>query len=105
MKKIFKISVTVILLIAISIFLFSCSSEQEKVEAKGRAENVISLSEVKQIIIERVPGSTEENIIEIEGEYEDNKYEYEGSMYYGGYKYEFEIDGYTGNILSWEIDD
>jgi uncharacterized membrane protein YkoI len=31
--------------------------------------------------------------------------QYEGSFYYGGYEYEFEINGVTGDILQWEIDD
>lgn len=73
--------------------------------ASAEAAEVLSIDDIKKIVLERVPGATEEDIVELESEYEDGKYEYEGSIYYNGYVYEFEIDGENGNILSWEIDD
>jgi hypothetical protein len=42
---------------------------------------------------------------ELERDYDDGVLQYEGSVYYGGYEYEFEINGVTGDILQWEIDD
>lgn len=66
---------------------------------------VISWEEAQAIALERVPGATVANIGEMETEYDDGRTEYEGSIYYNGYEYEFEIDGTTGNILKWEIDD
>ena len=57
------------------------------------------------MVLERVPGATKSDISELEREYEDGRIEYEGELNYNGYEYEFEIDGATGNILKWEIDD
>ena len=60
---------------------------------------------VISIVLDRVPGATKNDIDELECEYDDGRIEYEGELYYNGYEYEFEIDGATGNILKWEIDD
>lgn len=79
-------------------------------EQNGSPENqdtaqILDMDAVKQIVLERIPGATENDVVEIGFEYDDGRYEYEGTVYYGGYEYEFEVDGETGNILSWEIDD
>ena len=60
---------------------------------------------VISIVLDRVPGATKNDIDELECEYDDGRIEYEGELHYNGYEYEFEIDGATGNILKWEIDD
>lgn len=65
----------------------------------------IGEEQVKAIVLAKVPGATVNDIYEFEREYDDGILEYEGSIYHGGYEYEFEIDGSTGNILQWEIDD
>ena len=65
----------------------------------------IGAEKVKQIVLAKVPGAVEGNIYEFEKEYDNGRLEYEGSLYYDGYEYEFEVDGATGNILQWEIDD
>ena len=57
------------------------------------------------MFIHSLPGATEADLKEIEREIDGGRIEYEGSIWYGGYEYEFEIDGSTGNILQWEIDD
>lgn len=57
------------------------------------------------IALERIPGATRENVTEMEKDFDDGRIEYEGSIWHGGYEYEFEIDGSTGNLLKWEIDD
>ena len=65
----------------------------------------IGYERVKAIVLSKVAGASESDIYELECEYDDGRLEYEGSLYYNGYEYEFEIDGTTGNILQWEIDD
>lgn len=65
----------------------------------------IGMDAVISIILDRVPGATKNDISELECEYDDGRIEYEGELYYNGYEYEFEVDGATGNILKWEIDD
>lgn len=131
MKKRMLKNLTAALIVMAMVFAFaSCSdgggetneqTEQTTVETQAETEvqptdNVvvdvvepevedIGYDAVKSIVIDKVPGSTESNIYELEREYDDGMLQYEGSLYYGGYEYEFEINGKTGAILQWEIDD
>ncbi|MDO4746346.1 MAG: PepSY domain-containing protein [Bacillota bacterium] len=80
--------------------------ETEKVdEIEGESNSDIGYEGVVEIVLAKVPGATEDDIYEFEKEFDDGRLEYEGSLYYDGYEYEFEIDGATGNLLQWEIDD
>lgn len=65
----------------------------------------IGVEGAKAIALGMVSGANASNITEIEREYDDGRLKYEGELHYDGYEYEFEIDGTTGNILKWEIDD
>lgn len=65
----------------------------------------IGYERVRAIVLSKIAGASESDIYELEREYDDGRLEYDGSLYYNGYEYEFEIDGTTGNILQWEIDD
>lgn len=80
-------------------------TEQGGKQAQERNGNDIGLEAVKSIALAKVPGATAANIVEIERDVDNGRIEYEGSIYYNGYEYEFDIDGATGNILKWEIDD
>ncbi|MBO5159179.1 MAG: PepSY domain-containing protein [Lachnospiraceae bacterium] len=61
-------------------------------------------TEAKKIALAQVPGATESDIREFEVDYDDGRLEYDGSIYYGDMEYEFEIDGYSGAIRSWEVE-
>lgn len=76
---------------------------QHEEEHSGSGD--IGYDKAKSIVLAKVPGSTEADLVELEKEHDDGRIEYEGSIYFNGYEYEFEIDGATGNILQWEIDD
>lgn len=65
----------------------------------------ISEAEAINIALKRVKGATKNDIISFKSEYDDGRLEYEGKIKKDGVVYEFEIDGETGNILDWEIDD
>ena len=106
MRNILKIFALLMMLALICVSLISCGggSGAGTSDDKNGGE-VLSSDEIQTIVLERVPGASAEHITEMESEYDDGKYEYEGSIHYDGYKYEFEVDGETGNILSWEIDD
>ena len=64
----------------------------------------ISESEAKKIALAQAPEAKESDIREFEVDYDDGRLEYEGSIYYGEMEYEFEIDGYSGAIRSWEVE-
>ena len=71
---------------------------------KKSSNNQISESEAKKIALAQVPGAAESNIREWEVDYDDGRLEYEGSIHYNEMEYEFEIDGYSGAIRSWEVE-
>lgn len=61
--------------------------------------NVISAEEAKDIVKTKIPGA---EIVEFSLEHDDGRYEYEGTAYLDGYEYEFEINGSSGIITSWD---
>ena len=73
------------------------------VKEKPKAE--ISKQQAKEIAVSQLPGATTDNICEFEADRDNGRLTYEGSLRYNGVEYEFEIDGSSGKILSWEIDD
>lgn len=66
--------------------------------------NEITAAEAKTLALEQVPGATETDIVEFETDRDDGRISYEGKIYYNGMEYEFEIDGYSGSIRSWEAE-
>lgn len=63
----------------------------------------ITVDEAKNIIQNKVPGSSANNI-NIWEENEDGRGRFEGELFYNGIKYEFEIDPQTGIIFDWNAD-
>lgn len=64
----------------------------------------ISEADAKQIALAKVEGATEQDIRKFKSEYDNGRLEYEGKIYYGNQEFEFEIDGYTGEILEWDVE-
>ena len=52
----------------------------------------------------QVPGAAVSDIQEFKADDDDGRTEYEGKIIYDGMQYEFEIDGYSGAIRSWEVE-
>ena len=65
--------------------------------------NVISRDEAVQIILQRVPGASAQNV-RIELDEDDGWLIYEGELYYSHVEYEFELNAETGEILEWSED-
>ena len=74
--------------------------------ASSKTENSVEISEseAKKIALAQVPGAKESDIRGFEIDYDDGRLEYEGSIYFEEMEYEFEIDGYSGAIRSWEAE-
>ena len=64
----------------------------------------ITAERAKEIALAEVPGAAASDIYEFEVDRDDGRLEYEGTIYYNGTKYEFSIDGYSGAIRNWEVD-
>ena len=61
---------------------------------------VLDQDSVIQIVLERVPGASAQNV-RIELDEDDGRLKYEGELYYNHVEYEFEINAETGEILEW----
>lgn len=68
------------------------------------SNNSITADKAKSIALGQVPGAAAKDIYEFETDYDDGKLVYEGKIIYNNQEYEFEIDGYSGAIRSWESD-
>lgn len=72
---------------------------QEKTTQKSGASSYIGVAKAKEIVLQKAPGAT---ITKLELERDDGRVSYEGEAKKGSMEYEFDIDAYTGAILSWE---
>ena len=77
--------------------------EPSRSEKKASSKE-ISEAEAKKIALAQVPGAKESDIRGFEVDYDDGRLEYEGSIYFNEMEYEFEIDGFSGAIRSWEVE-
>ena len=66
------------------------------------SKQALTAEEAKALALAQVPGAAVGDIQEFEVDYDDGRVEYEGKIVYDGMKYEFEIDGYSGAIRSWD---
>ena len=73
--------------------------------ATGNGQSgTITADQAKEKALSQVPGATVSDIREFETDYDDGRLQYEGKIYYNGMEYEFEIDGYSGAIRSWDAE-
>ena len=70
----------------------------------GTASAALTADQAKEKALSQVPGATVSDIWEFETDYDDGRLQYEGKIYYNGMEYEFEIDGYSGAIRSWDAE-
>ena len=83
---------------------FDHDAEYYAPPAPSNSGGSITAEEAKAKALAQVPGATMDNIREFETDYDDGRLEYEGKIYYDHMEYEFEIDGYSGAIRSWEVE-
>ena len=64
----------------------------------------LTAAQAKEIALKQVPGATAANLHKCKLDREDGRWIYEVELVYNGREYEFEIDAYSGAILSQEIE-
>jgi uncharacterized membrane protein YkoI len=79
----------------------SKSSSGSKAADKNSDKQLISEEQARKIALEKVNGK----IVEFELDYDDGRPEYEIEIRADGKEYDLEIDGYTGKIIKFEVDD
>jgi uncharacterized membrane protein YkoI len=78
----------------------SKSSSGSKASDKNSDKQLISEEQARKIALEKVNGK----IVEFELDYDDGHPEYEIEIRADGKEYDLEIDGYTGKITKFEVD-
>ena len=79
----------------------SAQSQQNANNAgTGTADAAVSLEEATRIVLDKVPGATEQDI-RINLDYDDGRQKYEGDIIYEQMEYDFEIDANTGEVIEW----
>ena len=71
-------------------------------ETASQTSGEITIEQAVQLVLERVPGATAEQV-RIEEDYDDGRRTYEGEVYYNQAEYEFEITS-NGNFIEWSVD-
>ena len=59
---------------------------------------------MQSIALAKVPGAANKHITKLKLKLEDGSYVYDVEIVYDNVEYEFEIDAYSGAILSWEFE-
>jgi len=78
--------------------------KSEEKTKQSESQPAITEADAKKIALAQVPGAAENDIRKFEIDRDDGKIEYEGEIHYDGIEYEFEIDGHSGAIRSWEAE-
>lgn len=81
---------------------YDYDAEHHTVSNPGDSGSGITAEKAKELALLKVPGAGEGDVWEFEADYDDGRLEYEGKIIYNGMEYEFEIDGNSGTVLSWE---
>ncbi len=67
------------------------------------SEDLISVDEVNDIVLKRVPGALADDI-KLEMDHDDGRILYEGELIHDGIEFEFKIDAYSGSVIEWEAE-
>ena len=104
-----------LMITAAAVCMSSCITVNVPADQSGQSEQTVigndkdvpllEEEDVVKIVLDRVDGATEDEIVSFGLDSEDGIWVYEGNLIHDGIEYEFEIDGRNGNILEWELDD
>lgn len=87
---------------AVSGEVISFDFDTDEAVPSAAGSSSISAEQAKKLVLEQVPGAAASDVFEFETDYDDGRLVYEGKIVYDGREYEFEIDGYSGAIRSWD---
>lgn len=108
-----KKNLVVLLMVALVICLGACqkapvptdNSQNTQQTEQTQNDGLITEQAAKQIVMDKLPGSTEADFYSFKKELDDGLWKYEGKITNKGVIYEFEINAADGTILEWDIDD
>lgn len=87
-----------------TILSYDHDAESGMPPVNGNTGSAIGEAEAKNIALGKIPGATDAHIDKFKTDYDDGRMEYKGEIRYNGMEYKFEIDAFTGEVLSWEAE-
>ena len=91
---------TILFTILLTTLLFTGCGSKNTSEDKNTT--MLPEKDAQKIVLEKVPGATEDDIVEFRKDPDNSRAEYEGEIHYNGMEYEFEMNAYDGTILEWD---
>ncbi len=88
-----------------SVISFDYDADHYTPAAPANTNGVVSEQTARSAALAKVPGAKDANITKCRLDRDDGRWIYEVDIRYNGIRYEFEIDGSSGNILEWGMDD
>ena len=73
-------------------------------QSSGNSGSYIGVNEAKRIALSYVSGATDANVRSANLDYDDSRIQYEVTVIYGTMEYEFEIDAYSGAVISQDME-
>ena len=87
---------------AILDFDYDAESYTPSSTSPNTGASYIGEAKARSIALAKITGASERNVTKLKLDYDDGRWQYEGEIIFGSFEYEFEIDAFTGKILSWE---
>ncbi len=78
--------------------------ETDPTQSAAQGDGVLTRDQAIAIVLEKVPGAAQEHVTQCNLDWEDGRQIYEGELFYQRTEYEFEVDAYSGAILSWSTE-
>ncbi|MDO5089611.1 MAG: PepSY domain-containing protein [Leptotrichiaceae bacterium] len=88
-----------------NIEIIPVKESEEKDRKNENALKYIGENKVREIIAERITGAKKSDIVKLHLARKNEKTVYIGKMEYENTEYEFIVDAFTGEILSWKVDE
>lgn len=84
--------------------VIECKYDAAYTAVPAAGSSTITIEKAKSLALAKIPGATENNILKFKTDYDDGRTEYEIEIVFGNAKYEFELDAFTGKIMSLDYD-
>lgn len=86
-----------------SIISYELDAESLFRQRPSADSSIISESQARQAVLDRIPGVKEENV-QVKLEEDDGRMEYKGKLIYDHMEYKYKIDAYSGGLIEWEAE-
>lgn len=84
--------------------VIECQYDAAYTSVPAAGSSTITTEKAKSLALAKIPGATENDILKFKTDYDDGRTEYEIKVVFGNAEYKFEMDAFTGKIMSFDYD-